>query len=73
MEKKLSEETLGARVGDCVNIGVGSKIVGAVSIGNNVMIGANSVVTKDIPDSCIVAGVPARIMRYADQNEPIEN
>ena len=71
--KKLSEETLGAHVGDCVNIGVGSKIVGAVSIGNNVIIGANSVVTKDIPDSCIVAGVPARIMRYADQNEPIEN
>lgn len=40
----------------------GSKVVGNVHIGNNVVIAANSVVTKDIPDNCIVGGIPARIL-----------
>lgn len=39
------------------------KIIGPVRIGNNVEIGANSVVVKDVPDNCVVAGVPARILR----------
>ena len=40
----------------------GSKVVGNVHIENNVAIAANSVVTKDIPDNCIVGGIPARIL-----------
>ena len=40
----------------------GSKVVGNVHIGNNVVIAANSVVTKDIPNNCIVGGIPARIL-----------
>lgn len=40
----------------------GSKVVGNVHIGNNVVIAANSVVTKNIPDNCIVGGIPARIL-----------
>ena len=35
-----------------------------VHIGNNVTIGAGSVVTKDIPDNATVAGVPARVLNY---------
>ena len=51
-----------ATIGDGVYIGPGAKIVGKVSIGNNVAIGANAVVTKDVPDNAVVAGIPARII-----------
>lgn len=42
-------------------------IVGNVHIGKNCVIGANSVVTKDIPDYCVFAGVPAKIIRKYDE------
>lgn len=51
-----------AIIGNEVYIGPGVKIVGAVKIGNNVSIGANAVVTKDIPDNSCVAGVPAKVI-----------
>ncbi|WP_119154012.1 serine O-acetyltransferase [Caldimonas tepidiphila] len=49
-------------LGDNVYIGPGAKIVGAVRIGNNVAIGANSVVTRDVPNDAVVAGNPARVI-----------
>lgn len=49
-------------VGDNVYIGPGAKIVGAVKVGNNVAIGANCVVTKDVPDHAVVVGIPGRII-----------
>ena len=49
-------------LGDNVYIGPGAKIVGAVRIGNNVAIGANCVVTKDIPDNSVVVGVPGKVI-----------
>ncbi|NOY71599.1 MAG: serine acetyltransferase [Gammaproteobacteria bacterium] len=48
------------RIGDNVYIGPGAKIIGSITVGNNVAIGANAVVTKDVPDHTVVAGVPAR-------------
>ena len=42
----------------------GSKVVGNVHVGNNVIIAANSVVINDIPDNCIVGGIPARIRKH---------
>lgn len=39
-----------------------------VTIGSNVVIGAGSVVTRDIPDNCIAAGNPCRILRYIDED-----
>ncbi len=45
---------------DCV-IGAGACILGAVSIGNNVTIGANAVVISDVPDNSIAVGIPAKI------------
>lgn len=51
-----------ATIGDGVYIAPGVKIIGAVRIGNNVAIGANAVVTHDVPDNAVVAGVPARII-----------
>lgn len=44
-------------------IGPGAKIFGRIRIGNGVVIGANAVVTKDIPDNVTTAGVPARIIK----------
>lgn len=51
-----------AKIGDNVFIGTGAKIIGSVTIGNNVTIGANAVITKDIPDNSVVAGIPAKII-----------
>ena len=47
-------------VGDNVWIGGGVTVVSGVTIGNNVVIAAGAVVTKDVPDNCVVAGVPAK-------------
>ncbi len=49
-------------LGDNVYIGPGAKIVGGIRIGNNVAIGANCVVTKDIPDDSVVVGIPGRVI-----------
>jgi serine O-acetyltransferase len=51
-------------IGDNVYIGPGAKVVGAVKVGNHVAIGANSVVTKDVPDNAVVVGVPGRVISY---------
>ena len=50
-------------VGDNCYFGAGCTILGPVKIGNNVKVGAGAVVTKDIPDGCVVAGVPAKIIK----------
>jgi len=51
-------------IGDRVYIGPGSKVFGKVSIGNDVAIGANAVVTKDLPDNAVAVGIPAKIINY---------
>lgn len=43
--------------------------MGGITIGNNVIIGANAVVNKPVPDNAIVAGVPAKILRIKDKDE----
>lgn len=50
-------------IGDDVWVGARAVILPGVTIGNNVVIAAGSVVTKDIPDNSLVAGVPAVIKR----------
>lgn len=50
-------------IGDNVFIGCGACVLGAISIGNNVSIGANSVVMKDVPNNAVVVGNPAHIVR----------
>jgi len=60
-------------IGDNVYIGPGAKIFGRIRIGNNVSIGANAVVSKDIPDNAIVVGNPGRIIGYQDKNPNIHN
>lgn len=50
-------------IGDHVSIYTGAIIYGGIRIGNNVKIAAGSVVFNDIPDNCIVAGNPAKIIK----------
>lgn len=50
------------KIGNRVNIGAGAKILGGVTIGDDVSIGANAVVIKDIPAGAIAVGVPAKII-----------
>jgi serine O-acetyltransferase len=49
-------------IGDNVYIGPGAKIIGKVRIGNHVAIGANCVVSRDVPDKAVVVGVPGRVI-----------
>ena len=51
-----------------VRISKGAIVFGGITIGNNVTVGANAVVTKPVPDNAIVAGVPAKILRFKDEN-----
>lgn len=52
---------------ECAYIGMGSCIMTGVSeIGKDSLIGAGAVVVKDVPDGAVVAGVPAKILRYKD-------
>ncbi len=51
------------RIGDNVWLGAGVVVTGGVSIGERAVIGANSVVTRDVPARTIAAGVPARVIR----------
>lgn len=55
------EDPCAPTIGDNVDIGAGAKILGPIRIGNNVLIGANAVVIRDVPDNCIAVGVPAVI------------
>lgn len=50
-------------LGDNVTVYSGAKILGNVHIGNNVVVGANAVVVKDIEDNCVVGGVPAKVIK----------
>ncbi len=50
-------------VGDNCYFGTGCTVLAPCKIGNNVTVAAGAVVTKDIPDNCIVAGVPAKIIK----------
>jgi serine O-acetyltransferase len=51
------------RIGDRVTFGVGSCVLGAVSIGDDVEVGAMTLVIKDVPSGATVAGVPGRVIK----------
>jgi len=58
-------------IGDNVYIGPGAKVIGAIKVGNNVAIGTNCVVTKDIEDNAVVVGVPGKTISYNGSKEYI--
>ena len=63
-KKKPDVEDGRAIIGDNCYISTGATILSPIRIGDNVTIAAGAVVTKDVPDNAIVAGVPARIVGY---------
>ena len=56
-------------IGNNVIIGSGAQILGAIKVGDNARIGANSVVSRDVPPNVTVAGVPAREFRRSNKKE----
>ena len=54
------------RVGSNVWIGHGAQILRGVTVGDNAIVGAGSVVTKDVPANAVVGGVPARVLRMRE-------
>ncbi|MBC7842755.1 MAG: serine acetyltransferase [Gemmatimonadaceae bacterium] len=61
-----AERGLSPVLGDDVFVGAGAKILGAITIGSRVRVGANAVVVKDVPDDVTAVGVPARYLPRAD-------
>lgn len=59
-------------IGNDVWVGANSVIMPGVTIGNGAIVGAGAVVTKDVPDYAIVAGVPAKMMKYRFEKTMIE-
>ena len=57
------------KIGNRVSIGTSATILGGITIGDNAIVGAGSVVTKDVPENAIVAGNPARIKRYLNEEK----
>lgn len=56
-------------IGDNVIVYPGARIIGGITIGDNAVIGANAVVTSDVPSNAIVGGAPAKIIRYRNEQD----
>lgn len=54
-------------LGNNVTVGSGAKILGGISIGDNVVVGANAVVVKDVPSGSVVGGIPAVIIKSSSK------
>ena len=67
LEQQL--ETSPVHIGEFSLIGSGSRILPGVHIGKNVVVGANAVVTKDIPDYSVAVGAPAVVIKKYDFTE----
>ncbi len=65
---KQSQPERAVSIGDGSWLGHGSVVLPGVTIGRHVVIGANSVVTKDIPDFSVAVGVPAKVIRRFDES-----
>ena len=59
-------------LGSHVVVGAGAKVLGPITIGDYVKIGANSVVLQDVPDHSTVVGIPGKIVRIKDERVPDE-
>jgi sugar O-acyltransferase (sialic acid O-acetyltransferase NeuD family) len=55
------------KVGNNTFFGINSCVIEGITIGSNVIVGAGSVILEDIPDSVVVAGVPAKVLRKNDR------
>lgn len=60
-------------IGNGVTIYAGAKVIGDIAIGDNAIIGANSVVINDVPENSVVAGVPAKVIRIRSSASSTNN
>ena len=63
IEQGIVQKGQAVSIGDGSYIGINTVIVGNVKIGKHCVIGANSVVTKDVPDYSVAVGIPARVIK----------
>jgi acetyltransferase-like isoleucine patch superfamily enzyme len=69
--RSYREEVRTTTLGNDVWVGAGSIVKGGVRIGDGAIIGAGAVVTKDVPPYAVVAGTPARLLRYRFEPDAI--
>jgi len=55
---------------DGVMVGAGAKILGAITVGQQARVGANSVVIKDVPPACTVVGIPGKVVQVREAGQP---
>jgi len=64
-----AEKGKSPEIGDRVFFGSGAKVVGEIVIGNDVLVGANAVVVKNVQSSVVVGGVPAKVIREIGEHK----
>ena len=69
IDKRLEMIVGKIKIKNNVWIGSNTTILQGVTIGCGAIIGAGSVVTKDVPDNCVVAGNPAKIIKFLEENK----
>lgn len=70
--RSLSQGKRHPTIGNGVTVGAGAKVLGPITIGDGSAIGANAVVTQDVPADCIATGIPAAVRhRTEKQREPL--
>ncbi|MEQ8841486.1 MAG: hypothetical protein RIB98_10925 [Acidimicrobiales bacterium] len=62
----LAPDFVGPTIGAGSRIGTGAKVLGSITLGREVKVGANSVVMGDVPDRATAVGVPARVVERSD-------
>ena len=72
-EKRANLLPFPIKIGKCVWIGSNATILPGVTIGDNAVVGAGSVVTKDIPKNAVVAGNPARLISFIDFGDKVDS
>lgn len=65
--KVYPEKYIGVHIKKGASIGANATLLSGITIGENTMIGAGAVVTKDVPDNCVVFGNPAKIIRELEK------
>lgn len=67
--KNIGKDNTSPKIGNNVWIGPGARIYGNITLGDNVVVGVNSVVNKSFPSNITIAGVPARIINNKGYND----